>query len=498
MPRTRSVSVSLQGREKVQAPSTTYDVSHASKQQLEGSNTGSSRSPLRTPSKCRRVSEPGANVTSDPETAEHNLSQTNDNLGGLTQVPLLRNVNASSDSLSSDEQRNFVHAARRRTQSLRRLPSRRCSQRNSKEDFIIDVDAAVRSFSDSDGDDPSYEAREADLDASIARLRKLKVPLYESQEQQSSPPSAASSYKVASTSARRAGRLSLTAIRASQSENSVSTQSSRSPPFSPARTTSSEIADTQSPTSNFCTCKSPSRRTRTYGCGPISAAMEKQAENVQSVSHSRVGSLSVSEHPRTAAQMHTATSAEETPVLRRSTRVGTKRDTPARPTHSSHPMSEEPAAATRSSHLSEDLDVVTGEQTSLTTKRNKNSRMSSSLKMHAERPDERSSAAKQESVTDKESSTVCSTCNRCVNAPSTQDSGTMTDDSYLHDEDAFSDSPRYSKRRKTGSHTASASQPKAVASRSSRQHGTASKEASVPTRRSSRTTAGMLRRLSYA
>ncbi|KAL3194445.1 hypothetical protein MRX96_046073 [Rhipicephalus microplus] len=73
----------------------------------------------------------------------------------------------------------------------------------------------------------------------------------------------------------------------------------------------------------------------------------------------------------------------------------------------------------------------------------------------------------------------------------------MTDDSFLHDEDAFSDSPRYSKRRKTGGHNASASQPKAVASRSSRRHGAASQEASVPTRRSLRLTTRMSRRLSY-
>ncbi|KAH7935958.1 hypothetical protein HPB52_015572 [Rhipicephalus sanguineus] len=439
MPRTRSVTVSLKGREEVQVPSTTCDVSHASKQQLEGSNTGhiagSSRSPLRTPSKRRRVAEAGANVTPPLETTERDLSQTNDGLGGLTQVPLLRNVNASSDSLSSNEEKEFVCAMRQRTQSLRRLPSRRCSQRNNEEDFVIDVDAMVRSFSDSDDGDPSYEVRETNLDASIARLRRLKVPLYALQEEQSRPQSAASSYKVASTSARRTGRLSLTAIRASQSENSASTQSSRSPRFSPAPTTSSGITDAQSPSSNFCTCQSPSRHTRSFGTGPIGAAMEKQAEqDVQSQFQSNVGAPPV--------HTDTATSAEKTPVLRRSTRVGTKRDTPAWPTRSNHLTSKVPAAAKGPRHPSKDLDVFTQEQTSRATKRSKNSKMSPLLKTHTEPSDESLNAAEQESVTDKASSAICSTCNRSVNSPSTQDSGTMTDDSYLHDEDAFSDSPR--------------------------------------------------------
>ncbi|XP_049275069.1 uncharacterized protein LOC119404890 isoform X1 [Rhipicephalus sanguineus] len=494
MPRTRSVTVSLKGREEVQVPSTTCDVSHASKQQLEGSNTGhiagSSRSPLRTPSKRRRVAEAGANVTPPLETTERDLSQTNDGLGGLTQVPLLRNVNASSDSLSSNEEKEFVCAMRQRTQSLRRLPSRRCSQRNNEEDFVIDVDAMVRSFSDSDDGDPSYEVRETNLDASIARLRRLKVPLYALQEEQSRPQSAASSYKVASTSARRTGRLSLTAIRASQSENSASTQSSRSPRFSPAPTTSSGITDAQSPSSNFCTCQSPSRHTRSFGTGPIGAAMEKQAEqDVQSQFQSNVGAPPV--------HTDTATSAEKTPVLRRSTRVGTKRDTPAWPTRSNHLTSKVPAAAKGPRHPSKDLDVFTQEQTSRATKRSKNSKMSPLLKTHTEPSDESLNAAEQESVTDKASSAICSTCNRSVNSPSTQDSGTMTDDSYLHDEDAFSDSPRYSKRRKTAGHNASVSRPKAGAARSSRRHGAASQEASVPVRRSSRKTAGALRRLSY-
>lgn len=495
MPRTRSVSASLPSRKEVQATSTGCDVSHSSKQQLEESITarvaGSCRSPSRTPPKRRGVGEASANVTPGPETAEHDLSETNDNLGGLTQVPLLRNVDALPNSLSSDKEGDLVQAAMRRMQSLRRVPSRRCSQHNTKEDSIIDFDTAVLSFSDSDDDDSAYEAPSANFDASIAHLRKLKVPLYESQERQSRPPSAASSYKVVNTSTGKTSRLSLTAIRASQSDNSASTQS---PPFSPVPTTSSEIVDTQSPTSNFCTCQSPSRHTRTYDCGLIDAAMEKQAGNTQSVSDSNVDAPSVSEHPQ--ALMQTAMSVE-TPVMRRSTRVRVKRDTPARTTRTSCSMNEKPAAAMHSSHLKKDLDVVTEEQTLLATKRNKNSRMSFSLKTQVELSDERSSAAEQESATDKASSAVCSTCRRSVNAPSTQDSGTMTDDSFLHDEDAFSNSPRYSKRRKTGGHNASASQPKAVASRSSSRHGAASQEASVPTRRSLRLTTRMSRRLSY-
>ncbi|KAL3194446.1 hypothetical protein MRX96_046074 [Rhipicephalus microplus] len=93
----------------------------------------------------------------------------------------------------------------------------------------------------------------------------------------------------------------------------------------------------------------------------------------------------------------------ETPVMRRSTRVRVKRDTPARTTRTSCSMNEKPAAAMHSSHLKKDLDVVTEEQTLLATKRNKNSRMSFSLKTHVELSDERSSAAEQESATDKAS-----------------------------------------------------------------------------------------------
>ncbi|KAL3194447.1 hypothetical protein MRX96_046075 [Rhipicephalus microplus] len=98
----------MAGRKEVQATSTGCDVSHSSKQQLEESITarvaGSCRSPSRTPPKRRGVGEASANVTPGPETAEHDLSETNDNLGGLTQVPLLRNVDALPNSLSSDKE----------------------------------------------------------------------------------------------------------------------------------------------------------------------------------------------------------------------------------------------------------------------------------------------------------------------------------------------------------------------------------------------------------
>lgn len=74
----------------------------------------------------------------------------------------------------------------------------------------------------------------------------------------------------------------------------------------------------------------------------------------------------------------------------------------------------------------------------------------------------------------------------------------MTDDSYLHDKEAFSNSPMSSKRKKTAVLPASASQPKAEASKSSQRQGASTRESKAPVRRSSRISTGVLRRLSYA
>lgn len=497
--RTHSVSASLHGRE-VDASNTTFDGPSASKERQVDSDTGDTaglaRSPLRTASKRRRVVDASMNVAPALDTFEDDSSQRNVYLSGLTQVPLSRNIHASDNSSSSDQEGgDIVHSAQQRRLSLRRLPSRRMSQRNKKEDFIIDVDEQVRSLSDSDDNDPPYEVNEVNLDASIARLRRLKVPLYTPEkEAQSRTSSAASSYKVANNSARRTGRLSLAAIRASQSESSPSTHSSLSPPF---RTASDGIPEAQSPTSNLCLSQSPSRRAKSYNNEQTGAMPGRRAEkNEQSSTENKDGVSSMLEDPQTVSARNTRKSAKKMPVLRRSTRLSTKQDTSACLTCSNHLKSDDLGAPSRSSHLNKDLEVVVREQTVLTAKRNKSLKVSPALPVHAKHPDERSGTFEEASVADDASSSVCSTCNRCVKATSTQDSGTMTDDSYLHDDDddAFSDSPRYSKRKKVG---ASASQSKARASRSSRQHGAATQEATVPVRRSSRTTAGASRRLSY-
>nr|XP_050041786.2 uncharacterized protein LOC126539103 isoform X1 [Dermacentor andersoni] len=504
LPRTRSVSASLQGRE-ADASNTTFDGLITSKGRQVGSDMGDTaalaRSPLRTASKRRRVVDACMNSTSALDTFEDDSSKTSVCLSGLTQVPLSRNPHASDDSTSSDQEGgDIVHSAQQRRLSLRRLPSRRLPQRNKKEDFIIDVDEEVRSLSDSDDDDddPTYEVGDVNLDASIARLRRLKVPLYTPEkEAQLRTSSAASSYKAANSSAKRSGRLSLTAIRASQSDRSPSSQSSLSPPFSPVATASSGIPEAQSPASNFCLSHSPSRHAKSYDKQNSMMPRRRAIKHGQSSSENKDHVLSVLEDPQTLSTTNTGKSPEKMPVLRRSTRLSTKQDMPAFLTCSNHSKSGELAAPSHSSHLNKDFEVVVREQTVRTSKRNKSLKMSPSSQMHVKHPDERSGAAEEASVIDDASSSVCSTCNRCVKAASTQDSGTMTDDSYLHDEDAFSDSLRYSKRKKVGC-SASASHSKARASRSSCRHGSATQEASVPTRRSSRTTAGTLRRLSYA
>ncbi|XP_075528379.1 uncharacterized protein LOC142560289 [Dermacentor variabilis] len=504
LPRTRSISASLQGRE-ADASNTTFDGLITSKGRQVGSDmnntTALARSPLRSASKRRRVVDACLNSTSALDTFEDDSSKTSVCLSGLTQVPLSRNPHASDDSTSSDQEGgHFVHSAQQRRLSLRRLPSRRLPQRNKKEDFIIDVDEEVRSLSDSDDDDddPTYEVGDVNLDASIARLRRLKVPLYTPEkEAQSRTSSAASSYKAANSSAKRTGRLSLAAIRASQSDRSPSSQSSLSPPFSPVATASSGIPETQSPASNFCLSHSPSRHAKSYDKQNTMMPGRRAIKNGQSSSENKDHVLSVLEDPQTLSTTNTGKSPEKMSILRRSTRLSTKQDMPVFQTSSNHLKSGELAAPSHSSHLNKDFEVVVREQTVRTSKRNKSLKMSPSLQMHVKHPDEKSGAAEKASVIDDASSSVCSTCNRCVKAASTQDSGTMTDDSYLHDEDAFSDSQRYSKRKKVGC-SASASHSKARASRSSCRHGSATQEASVPTRRSSRTTAGTLRRLSYA
>ncbi|XP_065307716.1 serine-rich adhesin for platelets-like [Dermacentor albipictus] len=501
--RTRSVSASLQGRE-ADASNTTFDGLITSKGRQVGSDMGDTaalaRSPLRTASKRRRVVDACMKSTSALDTFEDDSSKTSVCLSGLTQVPLSRNPHASDDSTSSDQEGgDFVHSAQQRRLSLRRLPSRRLPQRNKKEDFIIDVDKEVRSLSDSDDDDdPTYEVSDVNLDASIARLRRLKVPLYTPEmEAQSRTSSAASSYKVANSSAKRTGRLSLAAIRASQSDRSPSSQSSLSPPFSPVATVSSGIPEAQSPASNSCLCHSPSRHAKSYDKQNSMMSGRQAIKNGQSSSENKDHVLSVLEDPQVLSTTNTGKSPEKMPVLRRSTRLSTKQDMPAFLTCSNHLKSGELVAPPHSSHLNKDFEVIVREQTVRTSKRNKSLKMSPSLQMHVKHPDERSGAAEEASVIDDASSSVCSTCNRCGKAASTQDSGTMTDDSYLHDEDAFSDSLRYSKRKKVGS-SASASHSKARASTSSCRHGSATQEASVPIRRSSRATAGALRRLSYA
>lgn len=497
--RTRLLSASLQGRE-VDASNTTFDGPSASKERQVDSDTGDTaglaRSPLRTASKRRRVVDASMNMTPALDTFEDDSSQTNVRLSGLTQAPLSRNIHASDNSSSSDQEGDdIVHSAQQRRLSLRRLPSRRMSQRNKKEDFIIDVDEQVRSLSDSDDNDPPYEVNEVNLDASIARLRRLKVPLYTPEkEAQSRTSSAASSYKVANNSVRKTGRLSLAAIRASQSESSPSTHSSLSPPF---RTASSGIPEAQSPTSNLCLSQSPSRRPKSYNNEQAGAMLGRRAEkNEQSSPENKDGVSSMLEDPQTVSARNTRKSAKNMPVLRRSTRLSSKQDTSACLTCSNHLNSDDLGAPSHSSHLNKDLEVVVREQTVHTAKRNKSLKRSLALPVHAKHPDERSGTTEEASVADDASSSVCSTCKRCVKASSTQDSGTMTDDSYLQDDDdnAFSDSPRYSKRKKVG---ASASQSKARASRSSCRHGAATQEASVPVRRSSRTTAGASRRLDY-
>lgn len=229
---------------------------------------------------------------------------------------------------------------------------------------------------------------------------------------------------------------------------------------------------------------------------PTQCQEDNQKKNEQSSPENKDGVSSMLEDPQTVSARNTRKSAKKMPVLRRSTRLSTKQDTSACLTCSNHLKSDDLGAPSHSSHLNKDLEGVVREQTVRTAKRNKSLKVSPALPVHVKHPDERSGTFEEASVADDASSSVCSTCNRCVKATSTQDSGTMTDDSYLHDDDddAFSDSPRYSKRKKVG---ASASQSKARASRSSHRHGAATQEATVPVRRSSRTTAGASRRLSY-
>lgn len=506
LPRTRSVAASLQGHE-VKPRNTSVEVSSTSKRRLvhtkSGHNTGSSRLSSRTPFKRRRVSIDGISTMPALEATEEDVPRTNDDLRGLTQAPLLRNVNYSSDSLSSDEEGNIVRSAKQQRHSLRRLPSRRLPLHTKKEDFIIDVDEAIRSLSDTSDGDPSYSVKnEVNLEASIARLRRLKVPLHTKQERgQSGLSSATSSCNVSGTRAKRTGRLSLAAVHASQCESSMSTPSSHSPPSSQMPTTSNGITGSESPTSSLYAHQSPPRRTRSYRGVLTGVVTEKQTEeHVRSPPRSQVSTPSMSGDLETVGQTTTEMSAKGIPVLRRSTRVSVKRDTLVQHTHSNLSGIEGPAAATQ---MSQDLETATEERTLRSTKRNTNSEMSPSSQILAEHPAEMLDTAEEASLMDEASSTTCSTCIRCANAPSTQDSGTMTDDSYLHDEEAFSNSPMSSKRKKIPVRPASASQPKAQASKSSQRQGAstqgaATQESKAPVRRSSRISTGVLRRLSYA
>ncbi|XP_077499768.1 uncharacterized protein LOC144110617 [Amblyomma americanum] len=392
------------------------------------------------------------------------LSQSSSNLDGLTQAPSSLPLDLSG----------YLPGFQKEADALQR-PQRRLGQLGKK-GCAVNIAEPLYSYFVSDSEDSGSDT--ASLD----------------KENPTSPKADSSHRRGYGSGARKSGRLSLAAIWFSQSETSECPKSSTPVTKRHAVTNGAlvqRILSTATQTDQSCSARAsiPGSKKQASGAKkrPTRASVPRGFKNNRATEAPTSSSRQIVD----AADMKE--SSARAPVTRRSARLSLMRSSLC-----------SQADTSRLAAVTQEQGNPSDEKSDGRSTRGRSVRKTPSSKnynaAHPRTPPVRVALdnLRDLSATRQRTSGVCSTCLR--SSPATQDSGTMTDESYLHDEADFSNSLTSAKRRKTDSGSGRAeSQQKTVApTRKSRQCSAETQQPSAPVRRSTRTAASVSRRLSYA
>lgn len=403
------------------------------------------------------------------------LSQSSSNLNGLTQAPSSPSLRLSGDLPRLQRETDASQQSQRGLQQL------------DKEGCAVNTVEALYSPFGSHGEDTRDDA------ASLAESRGLS-PLSQNRESPTSPKADESHHRAYRSDARNSGRLSLSVIRSSASEPSECLKSSS--PVSNRRAVTKGTLE--QPALSTAICPHLSSCT----CGS-SLDSKKQAREMKkrstraSASHGSQNNIAAETVTSLSQQVVDATDIKglsaKVPATRRSARLMLMKSSLG-----SHEQSSRLTAVAHEEGNSSDA-----ESDGRSTRSHSMQTTPSSKGYHAAHPQTPPvqvvlDRLEDVSMTGRRPSDTCSACQRSFTA--TQNSGTMTDESYFHDEADFSGSSTSMKRRKTDRRSAAAvSQQKTVTStRRARQCSTVTQQPSAPVRRSTRRAVSVSRRLSYA
>lgn len=404
------------------------------------------------------------------------LSQSSSNLDGLTQAPSSPPLRLSADLPSFQREADASQWSQREVQQL--------DKKGCAVNTVEMLYSSFVSLGDDSGDDT----------ADLAESRGLS-PLSQNKESPMMPKLGSGHHRVHESGTRKSGRLSLTAIRSSQSE--VSEHPISSPPVSNRRA----VTDGELEQPTLITATHTRRSSSARASSPDSKKQASEAKKIPTRASALRGSQNSTAAEASASLSQQFDDATDTQgrasakalATRRSARLSlmsSSLDTQAHSSRLTAVAQEEgnPSDADGEGRLTRSRSVRT-------TPSSKDHNAA-----HSRTPPVRVALDRLQDVTmtRRRSSDACSACQR--SSPTTQNSGTMTDESYLHDEADFLNSSASTKRRKTDRRSVAATtQQKSVTStHRSSQCSTVTQQPSAPVRRSTRTAVSVSRRLSYA